>query len=48
MPGGGGGGEVYPVDTGVHPFRLAAARQSTFPIKGKDNRRFIPTPNRLA
>ena len=48
MPDGGGGGEVYPADTGLHPFRLAAARQPTFPIKGKDSRCFIPTPNRLA
>ena len=36
MPDGGGGGELYPGTTGLHPFRLAAARRSTFPIKGKD------------
>lgn len=35
MPGGGGGGEVFPETPGFTP----SVRQSpdTFPIKGKDN-----------
>ena len=43
MPGGGGGGEVFPgYPSGIHPFRLAATRQSTFPVEGKDSQRNVP------
>jgi hypothetical protein len=43
MPGGGGGNEVCPgYPSGIHPFRLATAWRSTFPIKGKDSQSDTP------
>jgi len=36
MPGGGGGGEVYPVGPGFTPSVRHAP--DTFPIKGKDRK----------